>query len=81
MSTARADVEKAKVSKADQNKVVSKASETVGALLAPGRHIVNFLGGLSALFPPCKQVSNALAVRVSSTVPIHDLNALCFNRH
>lgn len=66
MSTTRANVQTVKSSKEDQNKVVAKANEVVGALLVPSRHVVNFLGGLGALFPPCKQVGNSLAVRVSS---------------
>jgi hypothetical protein len=66
MSTARANVETAKSSKEGRNKVVAKASEVVGALLTPGRHVVGLLSGLGALFPPCKQVSSALAVSVSS---------------
>jgi hypothetical protein len=65
MSTARASVEAAKSSKKDQNKVVAKANEVVGAFLAPSRHVANLLSGLGALFPPCKQVGNSLAVRVS----------------
>ena len=62
---ARANVEMAKSSKEDRNKVVAKASEVVGPLLAPSRHVVNLLSGLGALFPPCKQVSHSLAVSVS----------------
>lgn len=65
MSTARANVEAAKSSKEDQNKVVAKANEVAGALLAPSRHVASLLNGLGALFPPCKQVGNSLAVRVS----------------
>jgi hypothetical protein len=66
MSTARANVQAAKSSKEDQNKAVAKANEVVGALLAPGRHVASLLSGLGALFPPCKQVGNSLAVRISS---------------
>jgi hypothetical protein len=66
MSMARANVQMAKSSKEDQNKVVAKAGEVAGALLGPGRHVVGLLSGLGALFPPCKQVSSALAVSVSS---------------
>jgi hypothetical protein len=66
MSVARADVESAKSSKKDQNKVVAKANQVVGALLTPGRYVVNLLSELGALFPPCKQVSSTLAVSVSS---------------
>jgi hypothetical protein len=68
MSVARANVEMAKSSKEDRNKVIAKASEVVGPLLAPGRHVVKLLSGLGALFPPCKQVSSALAVSVSFLV-------------
>ncbi|KAF8483416.1 hypothetical protein DFH94DRAFT_309695 [Russula ochroleuca] len=64
MSTARANVETAKSSKEGRNKVVAKASEVVGALLTPGRHVVGLLSGLGALFPPCKQVSSALAALI-----------------
>ena len=62
MTAARADIEKAKVSKEDRNKVVSKANEVAAALLAPGRHVVNLLAGHGVLFPPCKQVSKSLSV-------------------
>ena len=62
MAVARANVELAKSSKEDRNKVVAKANEVVGALLIPGRHVVNLLSGLSALFPPCKQLSSTFAV-------------------
>lgn len=66
MSVARANVEMAQSSK-DRNKAVAKAAKVVGpALLAPGRHVVKLLSGLSALFLPCKPVSKALAVSVSS---------------
>ena len=65
MSTARANVQAAKSSKEDQNKVVAKANEVVGALLTPSRHVASLLSGLGALFPPCKQVGNSLAVRIS----------------
>jgi len=65
MSMARANVEMAKSSNANRNKVVAKASEVVGSLLAPSRHVVDLLSGLGALYPPCKQVSNSLAVSVS----------------
>ncbi len=65
MSVARANVESAKSSKEDRNKVVAKANEVVGALLTPSRHVANLLSGLSALFPPCKPVSSTLAVSVS----------------
>ena len=66
MSTARANVQTAKSSKEDRNTVVAKAGEVASVLLAPGRHVVGLLSGLGALFSPCKQVSSALAVSVSS---------------
>jgi hypothetical protein len=66
MSVARANVESAKSSKEDQNKVVAKANQVVGALLTPSRHVVNLLSELGALFPPCKQVSSTLAVSDTS---------------
>jgi hypothetical protein len=64
MSMTRANVETAKSSKEDRNKVVSKASEVVGALLTPGRHVVGLLSGLGALFSPFKPVSSALAALI-----------------
>jgi hypothetical protein len=67
MSKARGDLEKAKASKEDRNNVVSKANEVASTLLAPGRHAVHLLAGHGVLFPPCKDVSKALAVRVSSS--------------
>jgi hypothetical protein len=65
MSTARPDLEKAKASKEDRNQVVDKAKEVASALLTPSYHVVHLLAGHGVLFPPCKQVSKALAVRVS----------------
>ena len=65
MSMARANIQTAKSSKEDRNKVVTKANEVVGALLIPSRHAVGLLSGLGALFSPFKQVSSALAVSVS----------------
>lgn len=65
MSTTRANVQAAKSSKEDQNKAVAKANDVVGALLAPSRHAASLLSGLGALFPPCKQLGNSLAVRIS----------------
>jgi hypothetical protein len=67
MSVARANVEIAK--RDDRNKAAAKAGGVVGpALLAPSRHVVKLLSGsgLGALFLPCKQVSIAFAVSVSS---------------
>jgi len=81
MSTARPKIEKAKTSKEDRNNVVSKGSEVVGALLAPGRQVVDFLGALGSLFPPCKQVSNALAVRVSASYSDSDATNLTDSLH
>jgi len=82
MSTARPKIEKAKASKEDRNNVVSKASEVVGALLAPGRQVVDFLGALGPVFPPCKQVSNTLAVCVFASysdldTPISPILSTC----
>ena len=67
MSVARANVEMAK-SPEDRQKAVAKAGEVVGPLLAPSRHVVKLTSGLGALFLPCKQVGNALAVSVSCRV-------------
>jgi hypothetical protein len=66
MSMARAGLEKARSSKEDQNKVVLKAKEVASTLLAPGRQAIHLLAGHGVLFPPCKEVSKSLAVRVSS---------------
>ena len=63
MSAARADLEKAKASKEDRNKVVPRANEVAAALLAPSRQVVQLLAGHGVLFPPCKQVSKSLSVR------------------
>jgi isopropylmalate/homocitrate/citramalate synthase len=62
MSKTRTSVEKAQASKENRNKVVSKASEIVNALLEPASQVVNLLDGIGALFPPCKLASNILAV-------------------
>jgi hypothetical protein len=67
MSIARADIEKAKASKEDRNTAVFKANNVAVALLAPSRHVVQLLAGHGVLFPPCKQVSNSLSVRISSS--------------
>jgi hypothetical protein len=67
MSKARGDLEKAKASKEDRNNVVLKANEVASTLLAPGRQAVRLLAGHGVLFPPCKEVSKALAVRISSS--------------
>ena len=64
MSKARAGVEKARASKENRQKVVSKASEIVNALLEPASQVANLLDGIGALFPPCKVASNTLAVRI-----------------
>jgi hypothetical protein len=66
MSKARTSVEKARTSKENRQKVISKASEIVNALLEPASQVANLLDGIGALFPPCKVASNTLAVRVIS---------------
>ncbi len=63
MSKARTSVEKARASKEGRQKVVSKASEIVNALIEPASQVANLLDGIGALFPPCKIASNTLAVR------------------
>jgi hypothetical protein len=65
MSKARASVEKAQASKENRDKVVSKASEVVNALLEPASQVANLLDGIGGMFPPCKVASNTLAVRTS----------------
>jgi len=67
MSMARADLERAKVSKEDRNAVVSMANEVAAALLAPSRQVVHLLAGHGVLFPPCKQVSKSLSVRIPTS--------------
>ena len=69
MSKARAGVEKAQTSKENRNKVVSKASEIVNALLEPASQVANLLDGLGGIFPPCKVASNTLAVRAFFPAP------------
>lgn len=66
MSKARTSVEKAQASKENRQKVVSKASEIVKALLDPALQVADLLDGIGALFPPCKITSNTLAVRATS---------------
>jgi hypothetical protein len=68
MSKARTSVEKARASKENRNKVVSKASEIVNALLEPASQVANLLDGIGAMFPPCKVASNILAVSVVSAI-------------
>ena len=72
MSAARADLERAKASKEDRNKVILLANQVAAALLAPSRQVVQLLAGHGVLFPPCKQVSKALSVRVSTSFFISD---------
>lgn len=66
MSKTRTSVEKARASKENRQKVVSKASEIVNALLEPASQVANVLDGIGAFFPPCKVASNTLAVRAIS---------------
>jgi len=74
MSKARTGVEKARVSKENRNRVVSKASEIVHALLEPASQVANLLDGIGAMIPPCKVASNILAVcAVSPTSLAYDL--------
>jgi hypothetical protein len=63
MSKARTSVEKVQASKENRNKVISKASEIVNALLEPATQVANLLDGIGAMFPPCKVASNILTVR------------------
>jgi len=71
MAKTRTSVEKAQASKENRNKVVSKASEIVNALLEPASQVANLLDGIGALFPPCKLASNILAVcAISAASPI-----------
>ncbi|KAH9960627.1 hypothetical protein BC827DRAFT_1268032 [Russula dissimulans] len=72
MSKARTSVEKARNSKGNQNKVVSKASEVVNALLEPASQVVNLLNGIGAFFPPCKVASNTLSVIVKLEIDRRD---------
>ncbi|KAH9991978.1 hypothetical protein BJV74DRAFT_407332 [Russula compacta] len=72
MSKARTGVDKARTSKENRNKVVSKASEIVNALLEPALQVANLLDGIGAFFPPCKVASNTLAVLVQLEVDRRD---------
>jgi hypothetical protein len=65
MSMGRADLKRTKASKEYQNTVVFMANEVAAALLAPSRQVVHLLAGHGVLFPPCKQVSKSLSVRIS----------------
>ena len=67
MSMARADLEKARASKEDRNKVVPRANGVAAALMAPSLQVVQLLAGHGVLFPPCKQVSKSLSVRGSNS--------------
>ena len=70
MAKTRTSVEKARASKENRNKVVSKASEIVNVLLEPASQVVNLLDGIGALFPPCKLAGNILAVRAISAASL-----------
>ena len=48
MSKARTSVEKAQASKENRQKVVSKASEIVNALLEPASQVANLLDGIAS---------------------------------
>ncbi|KAI0251008.1 hypothetical protein BJV78DRAFT_1213669 [Lactifluus subvellereus] len=72
MSKARTNVEKAQASKENRNKVVSKASEIVNALLEPALQVANLLDGISGIFPPCKVASNTLSALVKLEVDRRD---------
>ncbi|KAI0051584.1 hypothetical protein FA95DRAFT_1554409 [Auriscalpium vulgare] len=72
MSKTRASVEKTQRSQETRNKIISKASEIVNALLEPASQVANLLDGLGGVFPPCKVASNALAALVKLEVDRRD---------
>ena len=62
MAKNKAGLDKTLANKESRNKVISKASSVVNALLEPAHQVANLLDGLGGVFPPCKVASNTLAV-------------------
>lgn len=63
MANNKAGLDKTLANKESRNKIISKASGVVNALLDPAHQVANLLDGLGGMFPPCKVASNTLAVR------------------
>ena len=74
MASTKTLVEKAKASKDGRNKIVSKASDIVNALLEPASQVANLLNGLGAFFPPCGVAGSVLQVRYFRLI-----NAIAFD--
>jgi hypothetical protein len=68
MTKAQVSLAKVQANKDTRNKVISKASDIVNALLDPALQVANLLDGLGGMFPPCKVASNTLQVRRSSVL-------------
>ncbi|KAI0031330.1 hypothetical protein K488DRAFT_71494 [Vararia minispora EC-137] len=60
MAKTQTSLAKAQADKEGRNKVISKASDIVNALLDPALQVANLLDGLGGFFPPCKVTSNTL---------------------
>ena len=63
MAKNKAGLDKTLSNKDSRNKIISKASGVVNALLDPAHQVANLLDGIGGMFPPCKVASNTLAVR------------------
>ncbi|VDC03756.1 unnamed protein product [Peniophora sp. CBMAI 1063] len=64
MSKNKASLDKTMTNKETRNKIISKASGVVNALLDPAHQVANLLDGIGGVFPPCKVASNTLAAIV-----------------
>ncbi|KZV76858.1 hypothetical protein PENSPDRAFT_569028, partial [Peniophora sp. CONT] len=64
MAKNKAGLDKTLTNKESRNKIISKASGVVNALLDPAHQVANLLDGVGGMFPPCKVVSNTLAAIV-----------------
>ena len=63
MAKNKAGLDKTLSNKDSRNRIISKASGVVNALLDPAHQVANLLDGIGGMFPPCKVASNTLAVR------------------
>ena len=62
MSKAKPGIEKAKASKDGRNKIVSKASDVVNALLEPASKVADLLKFVGNFYPPCSAAGSVLQV-------------------
>lgn len=63
MSKAKPGIERAKASKENRSKVVSKASEVVNAVLEPASKVADLLKFVGNFYPACGTAGSILQVR------------------